>query len=79
VIVEFIDVSHKDTSTPPEVTLVILEDDYVFFEDIPGTLPLTHDIQHANKLTPRASLLDLSHHKKDPTMHTELKCKLICH
>jgi len=47
VIAKFIDVSHKDTPTSPEVTLVIMEDD-VFFEDLPGTLPLTRDIQHAN-------------------------------
>jgi len=51
---------------------VITEDD-IFFEDLTGTLPLTPNIQHANESTPETSLLDLSHHRKDPTMHTELK------
>ena len=43
VIVEFIDVSHKDNPTPPELTLVIMEDD-VFLEDLPSTLPPMRDI-----------------------------------
>jgi len=52
VIAEFIDVSHKDTPTPPKATPVITE---------------------ANESTPGASLLDVPHHRKDPTMHTEHK------
>jgi len=44
-----------------------------FFEDLSGTLPPTRDIQHANESTPGVSLLDLPRHKKDLTMHAELK------
>jgi len=72
VIGEFTDVSHKDTLTLSEVTLVISEDD-VFFENLPSTLPPMCDIQHANESTPGTSLLDLPHHRKNPTLHVELK------
>ena len=60
---------------PPEVTLVITEDDDVFFEELPGMLSPKRDIQHANESTAGASLLDLPHYRKDPTMNTihELK------
>jgi len=52
---------------------VITEDDDVFFEDLTGTLPPTPDTQHANESIPGTSLLDLPHHRKDPTIQTELK------
>ena len=67
------DASHKDTPTPPEVTSVITENDDVLFEDLMGTLPPTPDTQHTNESIPETSLLDLPHHRKDPTIQTELK------
>ena len=59
--------------TLPELTLVITEDDDVFFEDLTGTLPPTLDTQHANESIPGTSLLDLPHHRKDRTVYTEFK------
>ena len=63
----------KTLRLPPEVTLVITEDDDVFFEDLTSTLPPTPDIQHANESTPGTSLLNLPYHRKDSNMHIELK------
>ena len=77
-ITECIDISYKDNPTTPEVTLVIVKDD-VFFEDLPGTLPLTRDIQHTNESASGVSLLDLPHRRNDPTMLLNSKGKLICH
>jgi len=71
---EFIDVSPKDnTLIFSKLIYVITGIVEVLHEDPSDKLPPMHDIQHIIDLTPGASLLDLPHHRMDPTMHIKLK------
>ena len=71
---EFTDILPKG-STPisPKLIHVITGSAEVLHEDLPDRLQSMCDIQHVIDLTPGASLLDLPHHRIDPTMHIELK------